>query len=55
MFENEEKNSEKRFSIIMANGQEKFFDTGSDLSEWYEKKRIRTKPKSKNKRFKNKK
>ena len=43
---------QKRFSIVMANGQEKFFDKGSDLSDWYEKKRARSKSKGKNKKTK---
>ena len=38
----------KKFSITLANGQEKFFDTGSDMSAWFEKKRVR-KPRNKKK------
>jgi len=43
----------KKFSITLANGQEKFFDTGSDMSAWYEKKiykKSRNKKKTRNKR-----
>jgi|TARA_R110002051_G_scaffold268832_1_gene328877 hypothetical protein len=43
----------KKFSITLANGREKFFDTGSDMSAWYEKKtykKSRNKKKIKNKR-----
>lgn len=50
MLNKSEKNPDKRFSIVMANGQEKFFDKGSDLSDWYETKRVRSKSKGKNKK-----
>lgn len=43
----------KKFSITLASGQEKFFDTGSDMSAWYEKKtykKSRNKKKTKNRR-----
>ena len=47
LFENtgEKKGEKRKFSITLSNGQEKSFDTASDMSVWYEKRKNKNKHK----------